>query len=89
MFRNRKYYNFDVNELTRRIRRLFEGNLNYRKLLILLFTFAIIILYIGPYLFSWLFGSSTKIRGKRVKKIYFHLSLQTQSHDCVHELFLL
>lgn len=79
MFRNRKYYSFDVNELTRRIRRLFEGNLNYRKLLLLLFTFAIIILYIGPYIFSWLFGTSTKYLGKRIGFLFLHSHIATHS----------
>lgn len=54
MFRNRKYH-FDIREHTRKLKRYFEGNINYRKLLIVLFIIAIIILYIGPYIFSWIF----------------------------------
>lgn len=58
MFRNRKYYIVDFAEFTRRLKRQFDGNLNYRKLLLILFMSAVIFLYIGPYVFSWLFGSS-------------------------------
>lgn len=65
MFRNRKYYNLDFGEIQRRLRRQFEGNLNYRKVLLILFLAAIIFLYIGPYIFSWLFSSSVKSKGKK------------------------
>lgn len=60
MFRNRKYMIVDFAEFVRRWKRQFDGNFNYRKLLLILFISAIIFLYIGPYLFSWLFGSSIK-----------------------------
>lgn len=64
MFRNRKYYSLDFGEFNRRLRRQFEGNINYRKMLLLLFAVAIIFLYIGPYIFSWLFSSSNKLKGE-------------------------
>lgn len=67
MFRNRKYYNVDFTELNRRLRRQFEGNINYKRLLVLIFVAAIIILYIGPYIFSWLFG--TRLESKGVYKV--------------------
>lgn len=51
---------FDFNEFHRRIRRQLEGNINYRKLLLILFVSAVLFLYIGPYVFSWLFGAPTK-----------------------------
>lgn len=64
MFRNRKYYGIDLSEFIRRMRRHFEGNLNYRKLILILFITAIMFLYIGPYIFTWLFSSSIKLKGK-------------------------
>lgn len=60
MFRNRKYYITDFAEFTRRLKRQFDGNLNYRKILLILFISAVLFLYIGPYIFSWLFGSPVK-----------------------------
>lgn len=66
MFRNRKYYAVDFAEFTRRLKRQFDGNLNYRKLLLILFISAVIFLYIGPYVFSWLFGSSTQTIRKSI-----------------------
>ncbi len=47
----------DPLERLRRLKRSFESNLSFRKLVILaLFGFAFI-LYVGPTIFSWLFGS--------------------------------
>lgn len=66
MFRNRKYYNVDFTELNRRVRRQFDGNINYRRLLLLVFIVAIIILYIGPYIFSWLLGATKETKGMYV-----------------------
>lgn len=63
MFRNRKYYHIDFTELNRRVRRQFEGNINYRRLLLLIFLLAIVILYIGPYTFAWLFGATPESKG--------------------------
>lgn len=63
MFRSRKYYNVDFSELNRRIRRQFEGNFSYRKLFIILFLTAVFLLYIGPYIFTWLFNSTSLIKG--------------------------
>lgn len=63
MFRNRKYYNVDFTELNRRLRRLFDGNFSYRKLLLFVFAIAIVVLYIGPYVFSWLFGVAKETKG--------------------------
>lgn len=64
MFRNRKYYHVDFTELNRRLRRQFEANINYRRLLLLVFLLAIVILYIGPYTFAWLFGATPNSKGK-------------------------
>ena len=74
MFRNRKYHLLDFAEFQRRMRRQFEGNLNYRKIILILFLCAIIFLYIGPYIFSWLFSSSTK----SIRKLKFQLSKSCQ-----------
>lgn len=63
MFRNRKYYNVDLSDWNRRIKRYVEVNFTYRKCLLTLFCLAITILYIGPYIFQWLFNSPKNIKG--------------------------
>lgn len=84
MFRSRKYL-FDFMELQRRFRRQLEGkNINYRKLLLIIFLSAVIFLYIGPYIFSWLFGTPKK----SIRKPFFHKSFQHslkcgQFHFCL------
>jgi hypothetical protein len=49
-------YRFDATETYRKIKRSFEvKNYSYRKLLILLFLTAVVILYLGPGFLRWLF----------------------------------
>lgn len=74
MFRNRKYYNVDFSELNRRIRRQFEGNISYRKLFLILFCVAIVLLYVGPYIFSWLFNTTNLIKGIITPPILMHFA---------------
>lgn len=84
MFRNRKYYNVDFTELNRRLRRQFEGNINYRRLLLLVFVAAIIILYVGPYIFSWLFGATEESRGTYDDVSYVCLWQRRRRHLCAN-----
>lgn len=81
MFRNRKYYITDFTEFTRRLKRQFDGNFNYRKLLLILFISAIIFLYIGPYIFSWLFGSTVK----SIRKSYKNPNGMFKMHAVKHK----
>lgn len=84
MFRNRKYYIIDFAEFTRRLKRQFDGNLNYRKILLVLFVSAVIFLYIGPYIFSWFFGSSVKSIRKSLEGIMACLkSCDEYRHICL------
>lgn len=56
---------FDVSELTRRLKRTFDGNISYRKLFALLFVVAVFLLYIGPSFLRWLFGGSEPAKGMK------------------------
>lgn len=67
MFRSRKYYNVDFSELNRRVRRQFEGNFSYRKIFIIIFFAAVFLLYIGPYIFNWLFSSTRLTKGNETE----------------------
>lgn len=89
MFRNRKYFITDLTELTRRLKRQFDGNLNYRKILLILFISAILFLYIGPYIFSWLFrGSSVKsIRKSYLPPMAWHVQMHAVIHGNLPFLF--
>ena len=73
MFRNRKYYNPDFSEWNRRFKRHFEGNFSYRKFFLILFCLAIVLLYIGPYIFAWLFSSPVNIKGEHRSWMWHNL----------------
>lgn len=73
MFRNRKYYNPDFSEWNRRFKRHFEGNFSYRKFFLILFCLAIVLLYIGPYIFAWLFSSPVNIKGEHRRWMWHNL----------------
>lgn len=55
----------DSNELYRKFKRIFDGNLSYRKLFIILVCVTVIFLYIGPGMVRW-FRSPQHIQGKLV-----------------------
>ncbi|KFB40985.1 AGAP010005-PA-like protein [Anopheles sinensis] len=55
-------YKFDTSDLTRRLKRTFDGNVSYRKLFLLLFVVAVFLLYIGPSFLRWLFGHAEPTR---------------------------
>uniref|UniRef100_U5EX05 Putative conserved plasma membrane protein n=1 Tax=Corethrella appendiculata TaxID=1370023 RepID=U5EX05_9DIPT len=56
-------YNFDIHEISRRIKRTFDGkSISYRKLTIILFGLAIVLLYFGPIFLRWIFYSDSKLK---------------------------
>uniref|UniRef100_A0A2M4BH78 Putative conserved plasma membrane protein n=1 Tax=Anopheles marajoara TaxID=58244 RepID=A0A2M4BH78_9DIPT len=61
-------YKFDTSDLTRRLKRTFDGNLSYRKLFLLLFVVAVFLLYIGPSFLRWLFGQSEPAKGDQTMR---------------------
>ncbi|XP_058058715.1 uncharacterized protein KIAA2013 homolog [Anopheles bellator] len=60
-------YKFDTSDLTRRLKRTFDGNLSYRKLFLVLFIVAVFLLYIGPSFLRWLFGQSEPTKDQTMR----------------------
>lgn len=53
---NHHYHHSDI---LRRVKRILDGNISYRKLFIALVIFTILFLYSGPKIFRYIFGSSS------------------------------
>lgn len=59
-------FKLETSELVRKARRTFDSTktLSYRKIFLILFFLAVIILYLGPSLFRWLFAApSSAVKG--------------------------
>lgn len=61
MFRNPKS-KFDLGEYLRRVKRILDGNLTYKKIFIILLCFTFIFLYLGPTIFRFLFSHRPEIK---------------------------
>lgn len=56
-------YKVDPGELSRKFKRFFDGNWTYRKVFFLVFIVALLLLYIAPNLFRWIFVRQSEFKG--------------------------
>lgn len=97
ILRNLKY-RFDANESVRKVKRYFDGNISYRRLFIILFCSALILLYLGPALFRWLFSNpepekdplmrciDDRLTPFYIKSIEFNANIKHYPSDSKHSL---
>lgn len=56
-------FKVDPGELTRKLKRFFDGNWTYRKIFILIFITALLLLYVAPNIFRWIFVRHSEFKG--------------------------